>query len=69
MKTPGKFIYYIDKNGNQQHGRTYNNESFVNGKLVVHLLTYKGEHIKDVKGQNQKVLVDASKVIIKGFID
>ena len=69
MKTPGKIICYFDKNGNQQYGRTYNSEKFVNGKLVVHLLTDKFEHIKDEKGQNQKVLVDANKISIKGYIE
>lgn len=69
MKTPGKIICYIDKNGNQQYGRTYNNESFVNGKLVVHLLDDQLEHIIDEKGENRKVLVEAKKIIIKGFID
>lgn len=69
MKTPGKIIYYTDKNGNKQYGRTFNNESFVNGKLVIHLLTDKFEHIKDDKGQNQKVLVDAKKITIQGFVD
>ena len=69
MKSPGKLVYYLDKNGNQQYGRTYNNESFVNGRLVVHLMTDKFELIQDEKGQNKKLLVDASKVKIKGFID
>lgn len=69
MKSPGKLVYYLDKEGNQQYGRTYNKDSFVNGKLVVHLLNDDLEHIKDESGQNRKVLVDASKVIIKGFID
>ena len=69
MKSPCKLIYYTDKDGNQQYGRTFNNESFVNGKLVVHLLTDKFEHIKDEKGQNRKVLVEATRVIFKGFVD
>ena len=69
MKTPGKIITYIDKEGNTQHGRTYNRDNLVNGKVVVHLLTPDRQHIIDEKGQPKKVLVDAGKLTIKGFID
>lgn len=69
MKSPGRLITYIDKSGNIQYGRTYNNENLVNGKVVVHLLTEGLEHIQDGTGQNKKVLVAAEKLSIKGFID
>lgn len=69
MKSPGRLVFYTDKSGNIQYGRTYNNENLVNGKVVVHLLTEDLEHIIDVKGQDKKVLVAAEKLSIKGFVD
>jgi hypothetical protein len=69
MKTPGKLITYIDKEGAIQHGRTYNRDNLVNGKVVVYLLTSEFKHVKDEKGQDKKVLVDAKKLIIQGFVD
>ena len=68
MKTPGRLITYIAKDGKIQYGRTYNNENHVNGKVVVHLLTDELEHIKE-NGQDKKVLVEAKRLIIEGFID
>lgn len=69
MKSPGRLVFYTDKTGNIQYGRTYNNENLVNGKVVVHLLTDDLEHIQDEKGQNKKVLVEAEKLSIKGYVD
>lgn len=68
MKTPGRHVTYTDKEGVIQHGRTYNKDNLVNGKVVVHLLTPDMQHIKE-NGQDKKVLVDGKKLIIKGFID
>jgi hypothetical protein len=69
MKTPGKLVSYTTKENTTQLGRTYNRDNLVNGKVVVHLLTPDRQHIKDEKGGNKKVLVEASKLTIKGFID
>jgi hypothetical protein len=69
MKTPGKLMTYTDKDGNTQHGRTYNRDNLVNGKVVVYLLTPDLDHVKDEKGQAKKVLVEGRKLVVKGFID
>jgi len=69
MKTPGRIVFYTDKEGKTQYGRTYNRDNLVNGKVVVYLLTTDLKHIKDEKGQDKKLLVDAGKLIIKGFVD
>ncbi len=69
MKQPGRLVAYTTKDNTVQKGRTYNRENLVNGKVVVHLLTDDLQHIKDERGNAKKVLVDASKLIIKGFID
>jgi len=68
MKSPGRLIAYTTKDGTVQYGRTFNRENLVNGKVVVHLLTDDLEHIKE-NGQDKKVLVEAGKLAIKGFID
>lgn len=69
MKSPGKLVSYTTKENTTQLGRTYNREKLVNGKVVVHLLTADRQHIIDEKGQPKKVLVDASKLSINGYID
>jgi hypothetical protein len=69
MKSPGKLVTYTTKDNTTQYGRTYNRENLVNGKVVVYLLTPEKQHIKDEKGQDKKVLVEASRLTIKGFID
>ena len=69
MKTPGKIVSYIDMDNNVQIGRTYNREELMNGKVIVHLLTEKLEHVIDENGQNKKMLVSATKLTIKGFIE
>lgn len=68
-KSPGKLVTYTDKEGNTQHGRTYNRDNLVNGKVVVYLLTPDLAHVKDEKGMAKKVLVDGKKLTFKGFID
>ncbi len=69
MKSPGKLVSYTTKDNTTQLGRTYNRDNLVNGKVVVHLLTPDREHIKDDSGQDKKVLVEANKLIINGYID
>lgn len=68
MKSPGRLVYYIDKSGNTQYGRTFNKESLMNGKVVVHLMDDQYQLIKE-NGQNKKVLVEAGKLNIKGYLD
>lgn len=69
MKSPGKLVSYTTKDNTTQLGRTYNRDNLVNGKVVVHLLTADRQHIIDEKGQPKKVLVEANKLSIHGFID
>lgn len=69
MKQPGRIVYYTTKDLTTQYGRTYNSENLVNGKTVVHLLTPDLKEIKDAAGNDVKVLVDAKKLNIKGFVD
>lgn len=69
MKSPGKLVSYTTKENTTQLGRTYNREKTINGKVVVYLLTADRQHIIDEKGQPKKVLVDANKLSIHGFID
>lgn len=69
MKSPGRLVTYTTKENTIQYGRTYNSDNLVNGKVVVYLLNSNLEHIMDQKGQNKKVLVEAGKLVIKGFID
>jgi hypothetical protein len=68
MKSPGRLVTYTTKDGSIQHGRTYNKDNLVNGKVVVHLLTPDLQHIKE-NGQDKKLLVDGKKLTIKGFVD
>jgi hypothetical protein len=68
-KTPGKLVTYTTQDNTVQHGRTYNRDNLVNGKVVVYLLTPDKQHIKDEQGQDKKMLVDGKKLIIEGFID
>jgi hypothetical protein len=69
MKSPGRLVSYITKDNATQVGRTYNRDNLVNGKVVVYLLTPQLQHVTDEKGQPKKVLVEAGKLTIKGFID
>jgi hypothetical protein len=69
MKLPGKLVSYTTKDNTTQKGRTYNRDNLVNGKVVVYLLTDDNRHIVDEKGEPKKVLVEASKITINGFID
>jgi len=68
MKTPGRLVSYTNKENKSQYGRTYNNENYVNGKVVVHLMNDDLELIKE-NGQDKKMLVDAKKLTIHGYID
>lgn len=69
IKSPGKLVSYTTKENTVQHGRTYNRNNLVNGKVVVYLLTPEKQHIKDEKGQDKKMLVDGKKLSIYGYID
>lgn len=69
MKQPGRVVTYTTKDNTVQFGRTYNRDSRVNGKVVVHLLTPDLQHVKDEKGQDKKVLVDGKKLTYRGYID
>lgn len=68
MKTPGRLVSYTNKENKSKYGRTYNNENYVNGKVVVHLMNDDLELIKE-NGKDKKVLVDAKKLTMQGFID
>lgn len=68
MKSAGRLVFYTDKSGNVQYGRTYNSEELMNGKVIVHLMNDRLNLIKE-NGQDKKVLVEAGKLTIKGFID
>ena len=68
MKQPGRLVYYIDKDGNVKWGRTYNREQLMNGKVIVHLMDDQLKLIQE-NGQDKKVLVEAGKLNIKGFIE
>lgn len=68
MKSPGRLVQYIDKSGNIQYGRTYNGEELMNGKVIVHLMDDRLRLIQE-NGQDKKVLVDAGKLVIKGYLD
>ena len=65
MKSPGKYVQYIDSAGILRNGLVYNSQQRVNGKTVVHPVSGNWELIKDAI----PVLVDEKKLIVRGFKD
>jgi hypothetical protein len=64
MRTPGRLVQTASGKG-----RTYNNEEFMNGKMVVHLLADDGQPLLDDLGKPRKILVSREKILFIGYID
>lgn len=54
-RNPGYLVYFKDKEGNVQYGRTFHSETIVDGKAVVYYMTSSFHEIKETDSTGKEV--------------